>query len=259
MPTARVFISRNVEFDENVFPKGASKSEMGTFAGPDETIFRIENNKLILTPETKKVEAQPTSGGKPSADAVIDFLPDPSNKYDENRTTLPLESTTGMLKRSQRQSEKGGFEMKCNKVQREEEYQEELRTVREALSSPVAEEWRLAIREEIDNLQKRGTWKLVPRPAKARVIDSKWVFKTKYNSQGEIERRRARLVAHGYAQQYGIEYTETYAPVIRHKSVRMLLAIAAERGWKVRQINISAAYLHGTLDETVYMEIPDGF
>lgn len=121
---------------------------------------------------------------------------------------------------------------------------------------PDAQEWKKAIQEELDNLKKNDTWEVVPRPKDQQVIKCKWVFKKKFDQNGDLERYKARLVACGYSQVEGVDFKETFSPVVKLKSIRTLLAVAVERDWKIHHVDITAAYLNGTLKETVYMEQP---
>ncbi|CAL1405238.1 unnamed protein product [Linum trigynum] len=120
-------------------------------------------------------------------------------------------------------------------------------------------EWREAMQREIDALVANGTWSLVELPPGKKVVSSKWVFKIKYKQDGTIERYKARLVAKGFTQTEGIDYHDTFAPVAKLVSVRCLLAVAAIRGWAVHQLDVDNAFLHGDLQEEVYMQIPPGF
>lgn len=131
-------------------------------------------------------------------------------------------------------------------------------TVKEALASPEANLWQKAMEEEIGNLQKAQTWELVPRPPSAKVITSKWVFRKKRDNEGKCIKFKARLVARGYQQLPGIDFHETYSPVIKLKSIRTLLAIAVEMDFEVHQMDITAAYLNGVLEEDIYMIQPEG-
>lgn len=129
-------------------------------------------------------------------------------------------------------------------------------TLEEALTSTDSEKWKVAMGEELENLERNGTWNIVPRPNGRKVVKCKWVFKRKYDKDGCIERYKARLVARGYTQIEGIDYKETFCPVIKSKSIRTLLAFSVEQDWQVHQLDITAAYLNGKLSETVFMELP---
>lgn len=115
------------------------------------------------------------------------------------------------------------------------------------------------MRHEIDALQADHTWSLVPPPAHKRPIGCKWVYKIKYNSDGSIERYKARLVAKGYSQVEGLDYRETFAPVAKLTTVRVLLSLASLCGWHVHQLDVSNAFWNGDLSEDIYMQLPPGF
>ncbi|OMO87137.1 Integrase, catalytic core [Corchorus capsularis] len=119
--------------------------------------------------------------------------------------------------------------------------------------------WREAMEKEIQALEENGTWDLVPLPQDKRAIDSKWVYKVKFKPNGEIERYKARLVAKGFTQIEGVDFHETFAPVAKLVTVRCLLAIAAKRRWEVHQLDVNNVFLHGDLEEEVFMKIPQGF
>ena len=113
--------------------------------------------------------------------------------------------------------------------------------------------------EELQVLEKTHTWDLVDLPHGKSAIGYKWVYKIKTKSDGSIKRYKARLVAKGYAQEYGIDYEETFAPVARITSVRSLLAIAAVHQWPLFQMDVKNAFLNGDLTEEVYMQAPPGY
>jgi hypothetical protein len=119
--------------------------------------------------------------------------------------------------------------------------------------------WHEAMREELNALEKNKTWELVPLPTGKRAVGCKWIYTVKQNPEGKIERYKARLVARGYSQTYGIDYDETFAPVAKMNTVRILVSCATNFGWPMHQLDVKNAFLHGDLQEEVYMEIPPGF
>jgi hypothetical protein len=127
-------------------------------------------------------------------------------------------------------------------------------TFREAMNSNLAGEWREACQYEMDALAKNGTWELVDLPPGRKAVKSKWVFKRKADG-----RFRARVVAKGFTQIQGIDYDETFSPVARFESLRLLLALAALEDWEIHQMDVKSAFLNGLLDEEIYMEQPEGF
>ena len=112
---------------------------------------------------------------------------------------------------------------------------------------------------EINSIEKNGTWELTTLPYGAKRIGVKWVFKTKLNENGKVDKFKARLVAKGFSQKFGIDYTEVFAPVARWDTIRMILALAACRGWDVYQLDVKSAFLHGELNEAVFIEQPQGY
>ncbi|UYV76854.1 hypothetical protein LAZ67_14002208 [Cordylochernes scorpioides] len=129
----------------------------------------------------------------------------------------------------------------------------------EALSGRDSYFWKKAMEEEFDSLIENKTWELVDPPKNRNIIGTKWVFKTKCNSDGLVERHKARLVAKGYSQQYGIDYEETFAPVVRQSTIRMFLALAVEYNLILHQMDVQSAYLNGEIKEEIYMTQPENF
>jgi len=129
-------------------------------------------------------------------------------------------------------------------------------TFEEAVKSQV---WRNAMESEIAAINRNGTWELTDLPIGTKKIGVKWIFKTKINERGEVDKCKARLVVKGYAQQAGIDYNEVFAPVARWDTIKLTLSIAASRGWKVYQLDVKSAFLHGEITEEVYVEQPKGY
>ncbi|CAL1404258.1 unnamed protein product [Linum trigynum] len=120
--------------------------------------------------------------------------------------------------------------------------------------------WDNAMKVEMDALHARGTWTMVDRPPPpVPIVGSRWVYNIKVHPDGTIERFKARVVAQGYTQVQGIDYDETFAPVAKMTTVRTLLAVAALRDWPLLQLDVKNAFLHGDLQEVVYMEPPPGY
>lgn len=132
-------------------------------------------------------------------------------------------------------------------------------SVREAIESANKEKWREAMKSEYDSLIKNETWDLVDRPDGKNIIGNKWVFSTKRRCDGSVEKYKARLVAQGCFQKRNIDYHETYAPVVRHSTIRLILAIAVQYKLLVNHIDIVSAYLNSTLNEEIYMYQPEMF
>ncbi|KAH9657194.1 retrovirus-related pol polyprotein from transposon RE1 [Citrus sinensis] len=130
------------------------------------------------------------------------------------------------------------------------------KSVQDALSIP---EWRDAVYAEMRALEKNKTWELVKLPEGKKPVGCKWIFTVKYRADGSLERYKARLVAKGFTQTYGIDYQETFAPVAKMNSIRVLLSLAASLGWQLQQLDLKNAFLNGELEEEVYMDLPPGF
>lgn len=129
-------------------------------------------------------------------------------------------------------------------------------TVEEAFKYP---EWREATLEEMSALQKNNTWELTELPPGRKVVGCRWLFTVKHKADGSVERLKARLVAKGYTQSYGLDYSETFAPVTKFNMIRVLLSLATNLDWLLHQFDIKNAFLNGELEEEVYMSIPPGF
>jgi hypothetical protein len=119
-------------------------------------------------------------------------------------------------------------------------------------------DWVMAMQEELNNFTRNDVWHLVPRPNQ-NVVGTKWVFRNKQDEHGVVTRNKARLVAKGYSQVEGLDFGETYAPVARLESIRILLAYATYHGFKLYQIDVKSVFLNGPIKEEVYVEQPPGF
>ncbi|KAL8098804.1 hypothetical protein AgCh_031505 [Apium graveolens] len=132
----------------------------------------------------------------------------------------------------------------------------EPKTAKEVL---LDEDWISAMQDELLQFTRSKVWELVPNPHDTSIIGTKWVFRNKLDENGTVVRNKARLVAQGYTQMEGIDFDETYAPVARIESIRMLLAYACHKNFKVYQMDVKFAFLNGILGKEVYVKQPPGF
>jgi hypothetical protein len=119
--------------------------------------------------------------------------------------------------------------------------------------------WKAAMDEEYDALIKNGTWHLVPSARGQNVIDCKRVYKVKRKADGTVDHYKARLVAKGFKQRYGIDYEDTFSPVVKSATIHLVLSFAISRGFHLRQLDVKNVFLHGALVEEVYMRQPPGY
>ncbi|GJV06871.1 ribonuclease H-like domain-containing protein [Tanacetum coccineum] len=119
--------------------------------------------------------------------------------------------------------------------------------------------WCNAMYDEYNALVKNGTWILVPRPSDVNLVRSMWLFKHKFHADGTLSRYKARLVANGSNQQHGVDFDETFSPVVKPATIRTVLSLAVSRQWPIHQLDVKNAFLNGDLSETVYMHQPPGF
>jgi hypothetical protein len=138
-----------------------------------------------------------------------------------------------------------------------EEDNQEPDTYQEALDSDNREEWLKAIADEMESHKEMGTWQIVDKPKDRKVIGNRFVFKLKINANGQIDKYKARLVAKGYSQKKGIDYDETFSPVVRIETLRYLISFALKKEWKIKHMDVVTAFLNGDLEEEVFMELPE--
>jgi hypothetical protein len=126
----------------------------------------------------------------------------------------------------------------------------------EAVHDPT---WVDAMVEECDSIVKNSAWDIVPRPIDKSVVGSRWIYKVKQAADGSVEKYKARFVARGFSQIEGIDYDETFATVTRYSSIRSILALSAQMGWHIYQMDVKTTFLNGIIEEEVYIEQPEGF
>ena len=122
-----------------------------------------------------------------------------------------------------------------------------------------SEKWQKAMEAEIDAIERNNTWELTRLPEGGKKVGVKWIFKTKFKENGEVDKHKAHLVAKGYTQHHGIDYAEVFAPVARLDTIRLVISLAAQKEWVIYQLDVKSAFLHGELNEEVYVEQPPGY
>ncbi|GKB78199.1 retrotransposon protein, putative, ty1-copia subclass [Tanacetum coccineum] len=142
----------------------------------------------------------------------------------------------------------------------EEEDTHEPITFQDVINSSENDEWVHAMKEEMSSLKKNHTWELVDQPPGQKLVSCKWLYKIKEGIEGvQKPRYKARLVARGFTQRAGIDYNEVFSPVVRHTSIRVILSLTACEDYELEQLDVKTAFLHGNLEETIYMRQPPGF
>ena len=127
---------------------------------------------------------------------------------------------------------------------------------KEAINHDV---WKKAKEEEIRMIGKNNTWELMVIPREIEVVSLKWIYKIKLNQEGDIQKHKARLVARVFTQKPGIDFYETFSPVARLETIRTVIVVAAQKKWKIFQLDVKSTFLNGKLDEVIYVEQPHGF
>ncbi|GAB2265737.1 hypothetical protein Dimus_037845 [Dionaea muscipula] len=216
--------SRNAEFFENIFP----------YQSPEES----SSKKRTLEDVTETGQGE-----------------DPNDEMDQDESQEPNEEIEFEPRRSKRaRIEKiFGPDFQMYMVDREPQ------TYKEAVNSPDGPLWKEAINSEVDSILQNHTWELVDLPQGCKPLGYKWIFRKKMKADGTIDKYKARLVIKGYNQKEGLDHFDTYSPVTRITSIRMIIAIAALRNLEIHQMDVKTAFLNGDLEEEMYMEQPEGF
>lgn len=191
-----------------------------------------------------------------SVDNANDTAYFPSGNEDSDSSTGSTDSVVNTLPaRERRKPEWYGFSNMCTESTNVEVNELSLE---EALQGPEKEHWLRAVQEELQCFDNNSAWELADAPKGGTVVKCKWVLKKKFDSDNNIC-YRARLVAKGYNQKCGIDYSETFSPVVRHTTLRLLFALAVQLDLDTVHLDVKTAFLNGELDETIYMQKPDGF
>ena len=239
----KLLISRDVVFDESKMPYAADKIQ----AENKESELEVE---LMNRADSEPIVASPAS-------PISSDLPE-SEEVQRGSYRLARDRPRRQNKLPEKYSD---YDMTFFALCIAEEIlYDEPASFQEAMNSLEKEQWIRAMEEEIYSLLKNGTWILVERSKVQKAVGSKWIFKKKIEvSQQSVVRFKARLVAKGYTQQEGIDYNEVFSPVVKHSSIRIMLAIVNHLDWELHQLDVKTAFLNGELEETIFMEQPEGF
>ncbi|KAL2253231.1 UNVERIFIED_CONTAM: Retrovirus-related Pol polyprotein from transposon RE2 [Sesamum indicum] len=252
LDTKSTFVSRNVQFRENCFPFATIQTSTPPIPL---AVIPLTDDDLEDSTSIPKTSSPPSSSIPPDQHSST---PSPALRRSMRSHNKPawlndfichLPSLDQSPIITSYDSAYMGFVSSLSILQ-------EPRTYRAAASIP---HWTEAMRQEIAALEQNHTWEVVPLPPDKSPIGCKWVYKTKLREDGTVERHKARLVAKGYTQIEGVDYTERFSPVAKSVTVRLFLALATAFQWPLHQVDINNAFLHGYLDEEIFMTAPEGY
>ncbi|KAI3518344.1 hypothetical protein L1887_06964 [Cichorium endivia] len=264
MSTNKIIISRHVMFDETKFPFSSIHNTQ-SYSFLDDEIFPFvfqedhvpTSSPVTPTPTHNSPSQTPPGSSSSSADHI------PSAPTSPSHTTIPIPPVTNSAhpiptpSRPITRSQHGIFKPKTpfnlsTSISRSPLPKNPVHALRDV-------NWKMAMEDEFNALMKNKTWELVPRPPTVNVIRCMWIFSHKERSDGSFERHKARLVRDGKTQQVGIDCGETFSPVVKPATIRTVLSLALSKSWSIHQLDVKNAFLHGDLNETVYMHQPLGF
>ncbi|GKA51263.1 retrotransposon protein, putative, ty1-copia subclass [Tanacetum coccineum] len=260
----KIIISRDVVFNESLMYKDTLKG-VGAADSEKEVEFEVELHGSRVEPTV-----DPHTGENPgNEDEEQDEGPQQQNLDNyvlvrdraKRTTTIPARyRDEGNVSLSRPSGSKVDDMAAYAFAIAEEEDTHEPITFQEAINSSEKDEWVRAMKEEMSSLKKNHTWELVDQPPGQKLISCKWLYKIKEGIEGvQKPRYKARVVARGFTQRAGIDYNEVFSPVVRHTSIRVILSLTACEDYELEQLDVKTAFLHGNLEETIYMRQPPGF
>ncbi|CAI7848905.1 unnamed protein product [Closterium sp. NIES-54] len=255
--TKKFLVSRDCKFMENLMYKdwkAENETKIDMRFG-DVKSSGLEHVKLPLELSSSSTSTRQSSivnGGEEAKDAEEEE--EEVQHVSEHAPTLPSWTTSAPQIRVTLQQRQG-----LHPSQLWPEMPGEPATLKEALKSSDAEEWKKAMESKLKSIEENGTWELVELPEGRNAITSKWLFKIKSGADGKIERYKSRLVEKGYQQKEKVDYKELFNPVVKPTTLRTLLARAAIKGWVVKQMDVTTTFLNSILEEEIFMAQPEGF
>lgn len=254
--TRKLIISRDVIFHESTSNESITFNDSNDEVRASNKTADEATSSEQITP-VEKLDESGNSEFENANDTITGTSPDntlndPEYQPDETIESIPR---TGIQTRSQTASNIHPFDMNPINFA----FFIEPSTVTEAMKSSDANKWKRAMDEEMSAHRQNATWSLATLPKGRKAIKAKWVFKSKTNEDGHIIRYKARLVAKGCSQKPGIDYSETFSPVVRYNSIRFLMSLAVRYDLKIHQMDAVTAFLQGDLDEEIFMEQPEHY
>jgi len=250
----RVIETKHVRFDESRYGLTESKETTRQLNhGYDDALELIWDDSGNTDVKVPNLDDSGNIDVKDDEDAEMNSEPGTCDEQDKKNS---VKRTVGRPKKRTRNP----YGCKGKPVASELNFLEinEPKTYEEAVISPESKFWRDAMDNELKNIKERKTWTVSRLPFGKIPISSKWVFRIKRNAQGKIQRFKARLVARGFSQRPGIDYGETYSPVVSFDTIRLLFALTLNQNWVNRHLDVDCAYLYGNLEEEIYMTPPPG-
>lgn len=202
--------------------------------------------------DIEEISSTDTSSSQLS-DADTTFVP---SEYEECEDETSLKNRSPKPVRERKKTDRYGYSNMC--ITEEIPDDASGLSLDEALNGPEKEQWLKAVNEEIQCFEDNNAWELVDIPVSGTVVKCKWVLKKKFDSDSNV-RYRARLVAKGFMQKKGVDYDETFSPVVRHATLRLLFALAIKLNLDITHLDVTTAFLNGDLEETIFMQKPEGF
>lgn len=262
-PTGKVYISRHVVFDETLFPfKDQFKHLVPSYdtallqAWQSATVVETEVqdepqiSRFISIPQTPAAHVEATPQVEPVA--VAQQSPPPPTP-----PPVPVIPPIPPVHPMQTRAKAGVHKPNKRYALVAPRYSVSIpKNIAEAMKHPG---WNGAVSQEMQIIHMLNTWTLVPPTDDMNILSSRWVHTIKLNPDGTVKKLRSRLVARGYEQEEGLDYLETFSPVVRTATIRLMLNIAVKMGWQIKQLDVSSAFLHGELQEPVFMYQPEGF
>ena len=254
-----VVISRDVIFDENIPEIAISDDPPPRHQTVQVTIE--DENKVVNAEETVLSDDEEDIAGSSEQQEVNQPGPKPITRKSQRSTKGQPAKLFADIEFGKRGSIVSQAKLSVAAIEPSDNLEDpEPQTMTEALQHPTrGKEWEKAIQDEYNSLIQNETWELCKLPEGRKTISCKWIFRHKVDADGKIVRLKGRLVARGFSQVYGVDYTETFAPVAKFAALRTLLAIAAVEDLEVHQMDVVTAFLAGDLTEDIYMDQPEGF